>query len=125
MLEPEDIKIALRNGSLMQDDLFACGEKSGGKIMSFLQLAAGVPNISLFGFTILDDELVITPTDTKSVLINNAVFIKREDVKKLDFRIDTFGDGVLTINYNNGKSKLYRFAKPFDEIKKIIDRFNS
>jgi len=124
MLQPEEIKIALRNGGLMQDDLFACGEKSGGKIMTFLQLAAGIPNTRLFGFTITDGKLIITPAGNKSVLINKAVFIKRDDVKKLDFRIDVFGDGILTIKYNNGKNKRYRFGKPFDEINKIVEAFN-
>ena len=134
MLEPKDIKDVLQKNGLVQNDLFDWGYYKRSTaltapltLLSVLTLSPmdASATSSVFGFTLVDGKLIITPVKKDMVLVDDAVFVTKEDVREVKIRTSSLGDGILVIRYKNGKKKEYHIGEISETIKKMVDMFNS
>jgi hypothetical protein len=136
-MKPHDIKEALSEKGLVQDDLFAWGigtvpygiwDAALTIVTLPLILGGGMPYTGdreeKVAFTLVDGELIITPTRSTTVIFDRAIRIKRTDVNKVSFKTNSKRSGTLHIERNDGKTSQYR-VKTLSAMNEIVEKFNS
>ena len=136
-MDPKGLKREFLEKGLIQNGLFACGVvdeknrwRTAGNILLFL-FATGIPGhplikgkCMLFGITLVDGELVITPSDGKNILTDQATRLKRKDVEGIRLTTE-LGEMILIITSKDGDVFKCRILQHAKAIQKMIDLFNS
>ena len=58
-------------------------------------------------------------------MTDETVRVNRKDVSEVKLKSGRFGDLFLIMRYDSGKKSEYFIAEPVDDMKRMIDMFNS